>query len=348
MSKNNETNPAPPAQPKSRRALLINLSLSAASLLVFVALLELAFRLLGYGNVEIYQADPQLYWKLKPNQHCYTKVDHRPVNINAHGTRGPDFQTAKPPGTLRILSLGDSRTFGWGLAEPETYSGVLESLVRQHFAGQRNVEVINAGVNAWSFPQMTVYFREHGLKYQPDVVLVGDANLWTQFSEQNSPDFVRKFMRRVQLKNFLRRFALYHYFVEVKLKEVYEKYRVKFVPVDPGQDKLFQEQQQKDPDAFFRDAIDQLCTLALSNRVKPVLVYFPTQDEANRPRQRNLREAKAGIAQKLHIPFVDLTPDLPATGEPLYLDADPIHFNVKGNQIIGTRLFQTVTNLLSP
>lgn len=337
-----------PKRPPWGRRLLANLALSCCSLLVFVALVELTLRLMGYGNVEIYQADPLLYWKLKPNQSCYTKVNHQPVHINSQGTRGREFQVVKPANTLRILSLGDSRTFGWGLSETQTYSGVLEKLLQDHFGARRKVEVINAGVNAWSFPQMTAYFREYGLKFSPDYVIVGDANLWTQFSEQNSPDFVRKFMLRVKLKNFLRRFALYHYVVEVQLSDVYQRYRVKFVPVDPSQDNLFKEQQQTDPDAFFRNAIEALCTLGMSNRATPVLIYLPTADEADRPMQKNLRNAKAQLSQKHKVPFLDLSPDLSGTGKTLYLEADPVHFNAEGNEIIGRRLFQLLTNLQTP
>ena len=102
-------------------------------------------------------------WRLKPNQNCYTKIGHKPVHINAHVTRGPDFADAKPPGTLRILSLGDSKTFGWGLTEKEAYSGRLEDLLQQWAGPKRKVEVINAGVNAWSYPQIQNYFRNEGL-----------------------------------------------------------------------------------------------------------------------------------------------------------------------------------------
>src|SRR5438874_2643238 len=110
------------SKPFRWKTLSKKLGLSLATLLIFLGGFEFILRLNGYGNLEIYQPDPALYWKLKPNQNCFTKVDHKPVHINSHGTRGPDFQTQKPPGTLRILSLGDSRTFGWGLSEPETYS----------------------------------------------------------------------------------------------------------------------------------------------------------------------------------------------------------------------------------
>src|SRR5437660_11561064 len=157
-------------------------ALSLGVLLVFLGGFEAILRLHGYGNVEIYEPDPALYWKLKPNQDCYTKVGHQPVHINSHGTRGPEFQSQKPANTFRILSLGDSRTFGWGLSESETYSDQLRRLLRTKAGPKTRIEVINAGVNAWSYPQMLVYFRDTAIKYHPDVVLLGEANLWTQFS----------------------------------------------------------------------------------------------------------------------------------------------------------------------
>ena len=249
--------------PKSRwKRLLQNLALSGVVFLLCVTAFEFTLRLCGYGNLEIYEPDPKLYWKLKPNQDCYTKIDHKPVHINARGTRGPEFQTEKPPNTIRILSLGDSRTFGWGLSDEETYSRRLEQSLQAYVGGGKKVEVINAGVNAWSYPQMLVYFRDFGLRYQPDFVILAEANLWTQFSEKNSPEFVEKFLLRVRLKNFMRRFAIYHFLVEVELRKFYEQQRSKFIPVDPKQDTLFKEQQQNDPEGLFREAIEGVCQVA--------------------------------------------------------------------------------------
>ena len=305
-------------------------------------------RLCGYGNLEIYEPDPALYWKLKPGQDCYTKVGHKPVHINSHGTRGPEFQTAKPPNTLRILCLGDSRTFGWGLSEAETYCGMLAHLLQEQVGDQKRIEVINAGVNAWSYAQMRAFFRNYGLRQEPDYVVLGGANLWTQFSEKSSPEFIKKFMGRVRLKNFLRRFALYHFIVEVQLREVYQRYRTRFIPVDPAQDALFKEQQQKDPDAFFRAEIQELCRLAVEKKVKPVVLYLPTLDEMNSTNfSRDLR-AKIAVSREVNIPLVDLTADLAPGGKSLYLEADAVHLNAKGNEIIARRLFQAITNRVSP
>lgn len=327
--------------------LLKNLALSAASLLVCVLLLEGVLRLAGYGRLEIYQPDPVLYWKLKPGQDCFTKIDHKPVHINSEGTRGPEFAPEKPAGTIRILSLGDSKTFGWGVSGTEAYSGRLEILLQSWVGRGRKVEVINAGVNAWSYPQMLNYVRSKGLSYRPDFLILADANFWTQFSEQSSPAFVKKFMRRVWLKNVLRRFAIYHYVVEVKLKRFYEAHRTRFIPVDPAKDTLFKEEQKQDPAALVENSIREICRLALSHSIKPVLVFIPFVDPAEPAFQIQVRDAKRRVSEELRIPFVDFSAESLSGGKTLYLPDDPAHLNVRGNEIMAGLLFKTVTNLIS-
>lgn len=325
--------------------MLQNLSLALGTFLFCILVCEVVLRLLGYGNLEIYQPDPALYWRLKPNQNCYTKIDRKPVHINSQGTRGPEFSPDKPPGTLRILSLGDSRTFGWGLSESETYTTRLQQLLQQQAAGSRAIETINAGVNAWGYPQLLVYLRDRALRYHPDFVIIGEANLWTQFSEKNSPEFVAKFMNRVRLKNFLRHFALYHYVVEVKLASFYGRYRMKFIPVDPHQDALFKEQQQKDPEALFRSAIEGLCRVALTNHIQPVLLYLPTLTDLNTDNTNGVLIAKRDVSRQLGVPLVDLTPDLKPLGKELYLEADVVHLNTRGNELVAQRLFEEIKRL---
>lgn len=326
--------------------LLKNLALSGFVLLLCIAALEGLLRLMGYGNLEIYDPDPLLFWKLRPNQDCFTKIDRKPVHVNAHGTRGAEFTDAKPAGTIRILSLGDSRTFGWGVSEAESYSQQLGSLLQAKALPGARIEVINAGVNAWSFPQLLAFFRERGLAWQPDYVIVGEANLWTQFSEKSSPEFRDQFMFRVRLKNLLRQLAAYHYIVEVKLKDLYDKERVRFIPVDPSSDELFKDQQQKDPEGFFREHIEKLCELAIARGVKPVLLFIPTAKEAAGSTVPRALKAKQEVAAKLGIPLVDTSPDIGPTGDALYLDADPVHLNVRGNDLVARRLFETMEPMI--
>jgi hypothetical protein len=46
--------------------------------------------------------------------------------INQQGLRGPEVSQAKPPGTFRVLGLGDSFTFGTGVREQDTFLRRLE------------------------------------------------------------------------------------------------------------------------------------------------------------------------------------------------------------------------------
>jgi hypothetical protein len=343
MNANSE--PKIAATPSRRKRRLQNLALSGAVFLLCLAAFEFGLRLCGYGNLEIYAPDPKLYWKLKPNQDCYTKIGHKPVHINSQGLRGPEFQMEKPANTIRILSLGDSRTFGWGLSDEETYSRRLERSLQAYVGPGKKVEVINAGVNAWSYSQMLVYFRDFGLRYQPDFVMLADANLWTQFSEKNSPEFVKKFMWRVRLKNWLRRSAIYHFVLEVELRKLYEPARNLFIPVDPKQDALFKAQQQSDPDAVFREAIEGVCRMARTNHVQPVLLCLPTINDLMATGQvSGVLQMKRTAGTKFAAPVVDLTPDLRPYGKNIYLPADPLHFTVQGNVIVAERLFETFTN----
>ena len=322
------------------------LLLAGGSLALFLLLMEAVLSLAGFGNVEIYVPDPKLFWRLKPNQDCFTKVDNKPVHINSRGTRGVEFDLPKPSGVIRILSLGDSKTFGWGLTEAETYSARAEALLRERAPVGRKIDVINGGVNAWSYPQIKVYLQEYGFAFQPDVAVLADANLWTQFSEDSDPAFVKQMLSRVRLKNLLRRSASYHWLIEVQLNNFCQQARTRFIPIDPKQDQLFKEQQKSDPDAFFKKAIEEFCTLAKSKGVQPVVLFIPIQYDLKAGKVTNVQKAKREICERLGVPFHDFTEELKANPDRYYLDADPVHLNAAGNEVVARRLADLLAQVM--
>lgn len=93
------------------------------------------------------------------------------VSINRQGLRGRDLATPKPPGTVRILMLGDSVTFGWGAAEEDTTSAALEKLLNAG-GGEIAYEVVNAGVGNTNTAMQVAYLNHGGLQLQPDVVIL--------------------------------------------------------------------------------------------------------------------------------------------------------------------------------
>ncbi len=83
-----------------------------------------------------------------------------------------DYEVSKPPGTFRIVSLGNSFTFGLFVNTYENYSELLEmSLQNQSCSGYEKAEVINLGVPGFDMGYSAERFRLRGVKYQPDMVI---------------------------------------------------------------------------------------------------------------------------------------------------------------------------------
>lgn len=91
------------------------------------------------------------------------------VTISSQGLRDREFPLTPPPGRTRILMLGDSLTFGWGVPADRTFSKRLERMLQQ--AGH-DAEVINTGVGNYNTEMQVAYFFERGLRFQPDYVVL--------------------------------------------------------------------------------------------------------------------------------------------------------------------------------
>ena len=326
-------------------SLLKNFSLVFASMSLFFLLMEVVLRLFGFGNLIIYEPDPKLFWKPKPNQNCYTKFEHKPIHVNAKRTRGEAFSASKPKNVFRIISLGDSKTFGWGLSDSETYSEVLAELLQKYVGSTLNIEVINTGVNAWSYAQMHVYLRDIGLNYDPDMVILADANLWSQFSEHKSKEFVNDFMQRVRLKNLLRRSATYHFFIEVKLQKFYYRYRKKFIPIDPESDEFFKGQQSQNPHLIFKKSIENICQLLNHQKIRGLIIDIPNEKEikyGNGSEGSEILSIKKELSQTYNIPLIDFREYFSNRPIKLYLEGDSVHPNVEGNRIIAHCIFDLI------
>lgn len=91
------------------------------------------------------------------------------VEINSLGLRDREFSAVPPPGRTRIMMLGDSLTLGWGVEGNETYSKVVEDMLRN---SGRDVEVINTGVGNYNTEMEVAYFLERGAKLKPHYVVL--------------------------------------------------------------------------------------------------------------------------------------------------------------------------------
>jgi hypothetical protein len=97
--------------------------------------------------------------------------DIPPVRTNSFGLRSPEVPVPKPPGTFRILLLGDSFTFGFMSGEESVFARKLERRLRDR-DGASVIEVVNAGVLSYCPLLEYLQYRHHLQALDPDLVIL--------------------------------------------------------------------------------------------------------------------------------------------------------------------------------
>lgn len=90
-----------------------------------------------------------------------------------------EFSVEKSNQTFRIITLGDSFTFGAFVNTDENFSSLLEKKLGQDFQCNtiKKFEVINLGVGGYDIDYEINRYRKRGIKYNPDLV-IWMANIW--------------------------------------------------------------------------------------------------------------------------------------------------------------------------
>ncbi len=254
------------------------------------------------------------------------------VDINARGLRGPEKDYQPPPGTTRILNLGDSVAMGWGVAYEDTYGYQLERLLQQNSSGPQGFEVVTAAVPGWNLENELAYLQAEGLKYQPDYVLL-DLTLVNDIYGKNA--LLRQ--DRPPLIDWLRANTYFWPFLRVQMQWIEAKSQNRerievidpptrassYFPVDPADERW---------EKIWTMILD-IQQQAEENGAQFILVIFPLEfqvlDESFTTLPQDLLKAKAAEAG---FPVVDLLPVYrraclekpggPCTLEDRYLFAD--------------------------
>lgn len=114
-------------------------------------------------------SNPEIGHEHRPNgKGVYMGV---PVQINSMGLRDREYPLARTKGVTRILMLGDSVTFGWGVKAEDTPSKLLEKSLNAGLA-KPGYEVINTGVGNYNTAMEVAYFLDRGRRYNPDIVIL--------------------------------------------------------------------------------------------------------------------------------------------------------------------------------
>ena len=135
------------------------------------------------------------------------------VTINSRGFRGVDPEEPKAPGTLRVVALGASSTFGYHNADETTYPSLLERLLNERCMDGHRYEVINLGIPHLDSGQIASLFLHEGVPLQPDIVTfyegINDSTIESELgapkdpSERSLPSHVRRWVREHFLSAYL-------------------------------------------------------------------------------------------------------------------------------------------------
>ncbi len=160
-----------------RRRILMNTGKVFLGLAVTLLILEIGVRVFSpqrHFAVTVNCWDPVMGTRQRPGANGFVICPEYEIDltINSHGLRDREYPYAKPPGTRRILSLGDSFTCGYGVQADETFSKQLEILLNDDEPDGVAWEVLNAGVGSTGTAQQLAYCEAEGYRYEPDFVVV--------------------------------------------------------------------------------------------------------------------------------------------------------------------------------
>jgi lysophospholipase L1-like esterase len=124
---------------------------------------------LSMGDLIRVNGNDRLVYELIPG--ISGRFQGKEFSINSLGMRDRERSTRKEPGSFRILVLGDSHTFGWGVEQSEPYPAVLEKLLNEAAPGCR-FEVWNLGVPGYNTVMEVERFALAADDFQPDLVVI--------------------------------------------------------------------------------------------------------------------------------------------------------------------------------
>ena len=94
------------------------------------------------------------------------------VSFNSAGFRDDEFPATRSPDSIRIITLGDSWTFGHNVAMDQSYPKRLQVMLRSEFPNKK-IEVLNLAMLTYTSHEGLKLLQRKALAFQPDIVLIG-------------------------------------------------------------------------------------------------------------------------------------------------------------------------------
>jgi len=115
-----------------------------------------------------------IVYELRPNlSGVFLK---KAIATNSFGMRDREYPFTKAENTFRVVGLGDSVMFGWGVEEHESYLARIEESLNQGSAQSKKVEILNFAVPGYNTAMEVATFENRALLFKPDLVIMHFVN----------------------------------------------------------------------------------------------------------------------------------------------------------------------------
>lgn len=340
-----------------RQSILFRLVAAIVVLAAFVGLIEVCVRLIGIDDYfqnrffvlnraldypTVFKKDQQLFWRFRTDRTVTSRFfEGRSYRINSRGLRGKEISAVKTK--KRILTLGNSCTFGWAVTDEQTYSHQLEMLLNGDY------EVINAGIPGYSTVQGLRFFEQELLELKPDVVTIMFAwnDHWVAADRVADKDQQFPPQLLLDTQNMLSNLHSYRLLKKLLLSQLEEH-------PDSTWDRetlVYRVSHQE-----FGSNLMALCRICTENGITPILLTSPAPSLDRYGHNRGWAPAvrfhqiycwqTRQVATALDVDLVDAEMEL-NRHEGMYDDTrhDFIHFNAAGHEIIAGLLADQVREL---
>lgn len=294
--------------------------------------------LVGWQDLGPTVYDPLLGWTNAPSVRLhdfYGPGAH--LTTNSRGFRGKsEHPDAKPPGTVRVLFLGDSFTDGLGVDDDDVYPAQLERI-------SRGVQTVNMAKISYGIDQAVLRYERDARDLAADWVVLAaiDDNLnrarrdrfngyWPkprfEINAEGSATVVG-----VPVPDFSEPITGPFSF--------FQRAAVWLIPR-----RFWAESFYSQNDRTLASAIlSRFLGTAASRGHRAALVYLPTLEEARAGAALPLAKVMADFAASASIPFLDLTPGFAESGtvDSLYLTGNA-HFSPDGHRLAARSLAETL------
>lgn len=130
------------------------------------------------------------------------------TQMNNYGFRGHNFYQVKQDKSMRILTIGDSFVYGWGVNDEDTWVNLLERRLNTKYYPYK-IEVINLGVSGSSPKEYLELSKKYIPLLKPDYVILGitEGNDFisvitdTQSNEKLNLNIKNSLLKKIYLKN---------------------------------------------------------------------------------------------------------------------------------------------------